>query len=341
MTFIDRDPRNIRELPEPNFKAIVAHGRPDPADRLPGNSRKKKAEIESLLRDQDALLRVVSDEFQETREQVYAGDRRVRDLERAATQTTQLAALLAAQRAALAELKKKLATQEEERRKRAEKVAPLRVLVQILNDYVVAIPPGVTLAAAPPVALKLEKTETAMDVVLRSRRVAEEARAAHQEAINALITNGAAKALVRRHIEGRAEAGRPNVMTTLEARRPPQFAMRMGRPLHVRDDSGGVLTGAADDQIDVEATLAWLFKDQLIAAMERAIDEDCDDASALTDEERARRIKQAKADILAAERLEEAAIERAAESGLIIPRRPDADPRAVFGLADSCPEPRP
>lgn len=340
MTYIDRDPRNIRELPEPNYKTLALNYRSDPAERLPQTARRKLAALESLLRDQEALQRVVSDEFQEMREQAYASERRIRDLERAGTQTTQTSAILVAERTSLADLKKKLARHEEERRKRAEGVAPLRLQVLSLNEYVRAIPLGVTLAAAQPASLKLEKTEMAMDAVLRFRKVVEEARGALHDALDAPITASAAKLISRRHFESRAQAGRPNVLATLEARRPPQFAMRMGKPLHVRDDSGSILTGVADDQIDVESTLCWLFKDQIIAAVERAIDEDSDDASALSDEERAARIAKAKADILKAERLEEAAIEFAAESGLVIPRRPDADPRAVLGLADSCPEPR-
>ena len=60
-----------------------------------------------------------------------------------------------------------------------------------------------------------------------------------------------------------------------------------------------------------------------------------DDASALTDKQRAEQLAVISRDKLALEREEEALNRAAAAQGLDIARRADADPRAVFSIADT------
>ena len=72
----------------------------------------------------------------------------------------------------------------------------------------------------------------------------------------------------------------------------------------------------------------------LIAALEAEIDRLADDEHALAPEERQAQERQLRAELLAAERLEEAAVMQAKDDGVEILRRPAADPRAVLGLAD-------
>jgi cell division septum initiation protein DivIVA len=86
--------------------------------------------------------------------------------------------------------------------------------------------------------------------------------------------------------------------------------------------------------------LAWLYADDLKAALAAEIDAIADDATALTPDKRRAREAELKGQILAAERMEEALIESAEEAGSEILRRADADFRAVLGLSDDTPAPR-
>jgi hypothetical protein len=96
---------------------------------------------------------------------------------------------------------------------------------------------------------------------------------------------------------------------------------------------------AAHTQVDVFGLLIWLFHDEVISALEREVDELADDAHALSDEDRAAHEAALQARLLEAERIEERLIEVAAEEGRAVSRRPNADPRAVLGLASALPGP--
>lgn len=200
-------------------------------------------------------------------------------------------------------------------------------LVRRLERYLAQIRTGANIAEAAPAPIKIGKGQTHIELVERIRAQIDKERADLQTACDAPIHSDEAKRIARSHIEGLAALGRPNVLVTIEGRRPPLFATQHR------------MLAAGDDLIDTPRTLAWLFRDELIAALEREIDADADDASALTDEDRAKRIERATSTILALEREEEAAIEAAAASGMNISRRVDADPRAVLGLSDDLPAP--
>ena len=64
-----------------------------------------------------------------------------------------------------------------------------------------------------------------------------------------------------------------------------------------------------------------------------------DDQNALTAEQRAEQIGEIDRDRLAIQREEEHWVGKAIEDGMTMLRRPDADPRAVLGLADDMPAP--
>lgn len=81
---------------------------------------------------------------------------------------------------------------------------------------------------------------------------------------------------------------------------------------------------------DVISTLAWLNRDAVTAALEAQIDRTLADiqSTPLSLSEREKRKQEIAAELLAAERTEEALIETMPD----VPRRPDADPRAVLGI---------
>jgi hypothetical protein len=133
-------------------------------------------------------------------------------------------------------------------------------------------------------------------------------------------TTADAKKRALAEIEQLAERGRPGVHQLIEQRESTidwpasELDTMLLRPVKAND---GI------------ALVAWLYRGDLIKAVAKEIDSVGDDTRALTDEQRFDRFKVCLADLLQAERDEEALIESATFEVL---RRIDADPRAVLGL---------
>jgi hypothetical protein len=139
------------------------------------------------------------------------------------------------------------------------------------------------------------------------------------------------------HTTTLAENGRPNVMAAIELGRPVLFRTTTA-PVHVANAAGAALgTAAVDDGV---ALTAWLFRDQLIEAIEHEVDELSDDRHAIDPSQRAERERELAEQMLELERTEEALIEAAADDAIEIARRGNADPRAVLSLANALPAPR-
>ncbi|WP_018322559.1 hypothetical protein [Bradyrhizobium sp. WSM2793] len=111
----------------------------------------------------------------------------------------------------------------------------------------------------------------------------------------------------------------------------PKLTFDHGRPFQAQFDTP--VEGAWTAKLDIGAALAWLDPD----AFEKRLHEDIDrlpqPALALSADERAAKLLELEAELLARERDEEALIELADEQGAAIARRLDADPRAVLGIA--------
>jgi hypothetical protein len=170
-------------------------------------------------------------------------------------------------------------------------------------------------AAAAPIDLKLSAdkfdaalAKTRAEVRDLLERIAQVERARHP--------SGVVKARARAKIEARA--ARPNVRVAIEYGEDFRFP---------------IIVGNTDAAIDVEGLLCWLFKDQLIAAVEREIDEAADDSKALDATTRKSMRADLAAELFAAESQEEAIISAAEAVGRTFDRRADADVRAVLGLA--------
>lgn len=99
-------------------------------------------------------------------------------------------------------------------------------------------------------------------------------------------------------------------------------------------NAGAASFGKTNDALGV---LLWALRDPITAAIDREIDAYADDANALNDADRAKGEAKLIAEILASEHDEEALIRAADEKDLPVTRRPNADPRAVLGLADGAP----
>ncbi|MCK1640337.1 hypothetical protein IVA95_22690 [Bradyrhizobium sp. 157] len=83
---------------------------------------------------------------------------------------------------------------------------------------------------------------------------------------------------------------------------------------------------------DTLGLFAWLYRDALIAALDREIDAIADDENALTAEQRRDAETDLLGDLLQAERDECSLIEIAQSQGLPANFRVDCDPRAILGF---------
>lgn len=312
---------------EPNFRAqrLFDHAL-RPTEKLPPAARDKFRAIRKDAADARALVKIAYEAMGEARDKATAIEARILDLTIRQNYASDHP-LVTAERESLELFKKEMRDYSIDRDQRRESAAGIENLWQRIDRYVENLPPtGV--APSPETPVKLEKGETPAPALERRRARIEQLRVEIFDAENAPITSEAAKNIARRHIESMAAAGRPNVLTTLEGRRPPRLARRVDGA-----------RGAHDGEIDVEALICWLHRDALIAAIEKAIDEDADESSALSDEERATRISKAKREMLAVQREEEIFFGLCKARGLAVSRRADADPRAVLGLADAAPPP--
>ncbi|WP_407186706.1 hypothetical protein [Bradyrhizobium centrosematis] len=88
-----------------------------------------------------------------------------------------------------------------------------------------------------------------------------------------------------------------------------------------------------DGKAGCGAALSWLDPTAFEKRLHEEIDNLPQPALAMSADDRAAKLLQLEAELLAREREEEALIELAEEQGAAIARRLDADPRAVLGIA--------
>ena len=189
-----------------------------------------------------------------------------------------------------------------------------------------------TFKLAPTIDAAPGRGETILAAVEKVRRQIEELRAEAQSAADAPISSDAAKKIALAQLDALARRGEPDADPVIEAGKEICFPAKIypgeHMPAHRRDE------------IDLLSFVIWAARDLIAEKIVAAIEEAANDDEALSDAERAKRIAEANEAILDLERREEALICLAAAGGQRIERRPDADLRAVLGLADTAPDPR-
>jgi hypothetical protein len=115
-------------------------------------------------------------------------------------------------------------------------------------------------------------------------------------------------------------------------------ATRIGPPVNISErlqlpGFGVVRDHVADTKLHAGTVnfLVWLLRDILIERFSQLIDEQTRGGDVMTDAERDKRLRAISAKKLEVERVEERLIEL---SGNAVPRRADADPRAILGVVD-------
>jgi hypothetical protein len=136
---------------------------------------------------------------------------------------------------------------------------------------------------------------------------------------------------MRDQIEKLATLGEPDASRLIEHNLDVEFAdvRRSVRVEGIETRTAGI---AAWEEPNMLATMAWLLKPALIAALDFAIDSVADDTNALSPEAREVKAAEVQRDILAVER-EEAALTWAAQAkGLPVEHRSDISPLALLSL---------
>lgn len=333
-------PSNLVRSPPPpsaeSWKRQTTFYEYDLLGLLPAAVRQKLKALRRALADSEGPFRGVMDEYHETRSKIYTLTARITHLERRENLRPDHP-LVAAERHSLAQFQAESRELQALLDERKPSVSSLRLLIASAESYVRQLG-GRKIELAPSLPEpKLARGESFFDAVEKARGKLAELRQDIEAAINAPIHSSAAKAAARAWVDNLAAAGGIDVSPLLDAGRPPILPQKNMPALKVFAGTSGLTEDYSAP--NVEALFFRVHRDRILADLEHDIDIVADDASALSDEQRAKRISACKAAILDQERTEESLIVMAAESGLSVMRRPDADPRAILGLANSMPEP--
>lgn len=308
--------------------------RRDVADRLPADPRRRLLDLRQQRDDAFAAYRATSDRVRVLIEEKQDAERRLRRIQdpnqdsfRRTTEDSPAVRELTEQIANLASELVRLREVAEVRGGRSNQAG---ALVRNVEDFIKNLGDTVRVMPAAAVAAKTAKGEDLVAAVERRRARLRELEADRRKVLAAPIPSSVAKAQARAQIDALAGRGQVSVAPLIEAGQPFRFAEIYSSI--VVDGAGGRAVGT-NWSLDTEATIAWLLKDQLIAAVEREISECADDANALSPEARAAKLAEIEGDQLFVQREEESLVETAERNGLTIMRRADASPLAVLGIA--------
>ena len=173
---------------------------------------------------------------------------------------------------------------------------------------------------------KLLKGESLIDAIDRHRKRAREIQSDLAAVEGAPFPSSHAKAKARRQVEELAQRGAPSVALLLKKDRDVVFPVT-GLQANVFNVQAAF---AATEVVDTLALTAWLHKDALISALEREIDRQSDDKSALTHAARAQQAAELGEALLSIERQESALVWTGLEQCLPVEHRADCSPMAVL-----------
>jgi hypothetical protein len=326
------------------------HGPPrvavgDPIDRLPETAARKLRALRATNEDLTVVIRDLSERRNFAVQAKTASLVQVEHLKRELATLPHMGP--PAEHPSLKEAVVRLQNAERDIAQLDQRIAALRAQrpseLRRIEDYLTALPPGAVEAHADPIEPKIGKGGIAVAIESIRETIARIAADIHAAESAARPAADVKRRMVAQ-VEALADRGTPNVCNSIEAGLDIAFPMLDIRaPLtgHAASEGAPQLMGFASHSTpDALGLICWLFKDQLISALSDESDALADDANALDDETRATNVATLQSAKLEAERFEERLIEIAAEESRIVARRPNADPRAIMGLASSLPGPR-
>ncbi len=226
---------------------------------------------------------------------------------------------------------------------RAEKhqavAAPRAALLRDVEAWIRRVAPDHDLVdfelVEPP---KLGKSETPATAIDRVRRRLRELDADAHRINSAPFPSSYAKQVAAAHINQLAEAAAPYVGHLVELGGPLIVAGKQEEEMIVwptKQTSAEVSTAAGGgvaigQTVDVVGLLAFLFRDQMLAAVSKLVDEESDDKAALTHEQRREQLAVIKTDREAVEQEESFWLWQAYDAGVIVEPRADMTPAAFL-----------
>jgi hypothetical protein len=165
---------------------------------------------------------------------------------------------------------------------------------------------------------KPQPGESVTEAIARFRREIERTKAVLRNVEIAPAPKSDLKLMAQRYVEKLAADGAPKVSADFGS-----LDVKFGHP-----------QAFGFSRHDAAAMLAWLHPDAMLARLVEAIEALPDDPNAMPADEKHQRLEDGRGGLLQLERSEEALILLAAVEGIEVARRPDADPRAVLGIAE-------
>ena len=135
-----------------------------------------------------------------------------------------------------------------------------------------------------PVTSILKKGERIVDAVDRCRHRLRELAADRHRVRSSPWPSSEAKQRARQMIEQMAEAGAPLIDSMIEHNSPLSFPMVSLQSSLVGLDQP---TMTFTETVDAVSVMCWLFRDQMLAKINKGIDEVADDKAALNERQRA------------------------------------------------------
>ncbi|PDS79158.1 hypothetical protein [Rhizobium sp. L43] len=195
-----------------------------------------------------------------------------------------------------------------------------------------AVAAGALKPAAKP-AIKFPAVDRLPAEIEKFRNEGATLRADRHEILSAAFPSSEIFPRMKAEVEELARLGRPNVLQLIDHGPtagiiwPNYETITRGAGIGVRLPGDIGFTRAVD--APHLPLIAWMFKDQLLKALEAELTEFSEDAHALSTEERVAKLKDIDARILANQRIEAALVDA---SGGAIEHRADIDPRAFLGV---------
>ena len=218
--------------------------------------------------------------------------------------------------------------QELQAERAAAQQAALRVKAACEDFLRYGVPGNCQIAVIEVEEPKLLKNEGLMDGIARFQRRGREIKATIHTIQSSCFPKDYCKSRAREMVEALAERGAISVSRLVEHDGDLEFPSLQQRAMVHNATPGAV---AYHEAVDVAGLLAFLLKPTMIAALDRLIDEEADDAG-LSHEERQRRESEALSDLLSVEFSEAELVWRAWSENLPCQFRPDLDVRAILQI---------
>ena len=328
------------------FKDVVrfdADGQPelphDPTGALPDVARERLTALRHQVQDLRSVAHASQDRAIEMSAEIQQHQMRLRYFDANSKQPQMPGAKDDQYKIVVAKLdaaKRKAAAENKRLESINERLDPLGRLLARAEEYVKRHARGSTKLRAVKTAPKVETNENVPAAIERVRNEITTARADLDEVRAAPLPAAVAKAAARAHVNAFAERGRPGINNLfvhgglINFPRLPLDTVLLGTVDLPTGERLPVIRNSVDTQIDAPALICWMLKDQLLAALDREIDEMADDTGALSDTERSKRECDLLDHILDLERLEVALVNQA---GNAFDHRESLDIRALLEIS--------